>query len=292
MQDLVFHSKPRVYGFIYLSLIPLFGLVFYFLPETIGKEVSLIESFYFSAVTITTLGYGDISPIDDLGRVIAATESVLGITLIGLFLNALSRVRGENSRNEEIMKEEKAYRESEVAKLNGFYNLIKPLAGKYKLSVVQVTSPIKSRTQEYNPYFTLNDMMDLYKPSMLLTQNHNEPAIKYYFSSLTLLGNEITDLIKSVDLRLFPELEKYCLSFVDGVHSFDFSDAILGAVNSNLGGKKVTDFVSEVLEKHEGEVEFKPSNMINGYVALYHQIKLHMGLLELIDKEIDNIIKS
>ena len=39
MQDLVFHSKPKVYGFIYLLLIPLFGLVFYFLPETIGKEI-------------------------------------------------------------------------------------------------------------------------------------------------------------------------------------------------------------------------------------------------------------
>lgn len=220
MQDLVFHSKPRVYGLVYLSLMPLFGLVFYFLPETIGREVSLIESFYFSTVTITTLGYGDISPIDDLGRVIAATESVLGITLIGLFLNALSRVRGESSRNEETLKEEKAYRESEIAKLNGFYNLIKPLAVKYKSSVVQITSPIKSRMQEYNPDFTLNDMMDLYKPSMLLTQNHHEPAVKYYFSSLIPLGNEISDLIKSVDLRLFPELEKYCLSFIGGcIHS-------------------------------------------------------------------------
>ena len=101
MQDLLFHSKPKVYGLTYLSLIPVFGLVFFFLPETTGNKISLIESLYFSAVTITTLGYGDILPTNDLGRVIAATESVLGITLIGLFLNALSRVRGETSRNEE-----------------------------------------------------------------------------------------------------------------------------------------------------------------------------------------------
>jgi hypothetical protein len=292
MQDLVFHSKPKVYGFIYLLLIPLFGLIFYFLPETIGKEVTLIESLYFSTVTITTLGYGDISPTNDLGRVIAASESLLGITLIGLFLNALSRVRGETSRNEEILKEEATYREGEIAKLNGFYNLIRPLAGKHKLSVVQVTSPLKSRTQEYNPDFTLNDMMDLYKPSMLMTQNHHEPAVKYYFSSLIPLNSEISDLIKNVDLRLFPELEKHCLSFVGAVHSFDFSDAILGAVTTNLGDKKMTEFASEMLEKHEGEVKFQPSNMINGYVALYHQIKLHMGLLDLIDKEISSVVRS
>ncbi len=292
MQDLIFHSKPKVYGSIYLLLIPLFGLVFYFLPETICQEITLIESFYFSTVTITTLGYGDISPTNDLGRVIAASESVLGITLIGLFLNALSRVRGETSRNEEVEKEKNAYREGEIAKLNGFYNLIRPLAEKYKLSVVQITNPIKSRTQEYSPDFTLNDMMDLYRPSRLMTQNHHEPAVKYYFSSLTALNSEVSDLIKNVDLRLFPKLERHCLSFVGAVHSFDFSDAILGAVTSTLGDKKMTDFVSEMLEKHEGEVKFVQSNIINGYVALYHQIKLQMELLELIDNEISEIVKS
>jgi hypothetical protein len=47
--------------------------------------------FYFSAVTITTLGYGDVVPITPLARFFVAFESILGIVLIGLFLNALSR---------------------------------------------------------------------------------------------------------------------------------------------------------------------------------------------------------
>lgn len=47
--------------------------------------------FYFSAVTITTLGYGDIVPISDHARMLVATESILGIILIGLFFNALTR---------------------------------------------------------------------------------------------------------------------------------------------------------------------------------------------------------
>lgn len=292
MQDLVFHSKPKVYGTIYLLLIPIFGAVFYTLPQTIGESKTLIECLYFSAVTITTLGYGDISPINDLGRVIAASESVLGITLIGLFLNSLSRVRSETTRSEEIEKEQKTYRENEIAKLNGFYNLIRPFAGKYKASVIQITSPLQSRKQEYNSDFLLSDMKDLYKPSMLLTRNHNTPAVNYYFLDLNSLNSEVSDLIKNVDLRLFPELEKHCLSFVEGTHSFDFSDSILGAVSGRLGPKKMIDFVSEMLEKHEGEVEFLESNMINGYVALYHQIKLNMGLLERIDIEITAIIKS
>lgn len=99
MLNSIFHLEPKIYGLIYFLLIPCFGIIFFFLPETIWKEISLIESMYFSTVTITTLGYGDISPKNDFGRLITATESVLVIILIGLFLNAISRVRGETSRN-------------------------------------------------------------------------------------------------------------------------------------------------------------------------------------------------
>ena len=50
---------------------------------------------YFSAVTQTTLGYGDIVPISDRTRLAVALQTVLGIVMIGLFLNSLSS--GTNS---------------------------------------------------------------------------------------------------------------------------------------------------------------------------------------------------
>lgn len=51
---------------------------------------SFSRMFYFSAVTITTLGYGDIVPISNTSRILVSLESILGIVLIGLFLNSLS----------------------------------------------------------------------------------------------------------------------------------------------------------------------------------------------------------
>jgi Ion channel len=45
---------------------------------------------YFSAITITTVGYGDILPITPLARALVASEAVIGVVLIGLFLNALA----------------------------------------------------------------------------------------------------------------------------------------------------------------------------------------------------------
>ncbi len=44
---------------------------------------------YLSAVTITTLGFGDIVPLTTYARLCIATEAVLGIVVIGLFLNSL-----------------------------------------------------------------------------------------------------------------------------------------------------------------------------------------------------------
>ncbi len=52
---------------------------------------SYARMLYFSAITITTLGYGDIVPLTDLTRLLVALESVLGLLLIGLFLNSLFR---------------------------------------------------------------------------------------------------------------------------------------------------------------------------------------------------------
>lgn len=289
MQNFLFHSKPKVYGFIYLGLIPLYAIVFFVFPSTIVNNHSFVEYLYFSVVTITTLGYGDILPKDDIGRMIAASESLFGIIFIGLFLNALSRVRSETTRMEEIEKEEKSYKASQFAKLNGYYNLIFPLIGKYKLSVIQITSPLINRSEEYNPDFTLNDMKDLYGPSLIMTQDFHEPAVKYYFESLNKLSVELSDLVKTVDLRLFPDLEKHCLSFLQAGHSFDYSGSILSFKTAMLGDRPVKDVVKEMLDKHEGEVKFLQANMINGYVALYYQIKLQMELVDLIHNDVESV---
>lgn len=50
---------------------------------------------YFSAVTITTVGFGDITPITPWARKWTAIEAVSGIVVIGLFLNSLFQRRDE-----------------------------------------------------------------------------------------------------------------------------------------------------------------------------------------------------
>lgn len=60
-----------------------------------GKPASFLDNYwrmlYCSSITITTLGYGDIVPITNKARTLISLESILGVVVIGLFLNALSK---------------------------------------------------------------------------------------------------------------------------------------------------------------------------------------------------------
>jgi hypothetical protein len=49
-----------------------------------------LRMLYFSAIVITTVGFGDIVPISNTSRAAVAAEAVLGIVLAGLFLNAVA----------------------------------------------------------------------------------------------------------------------------------------------------------------------------------------------------------
>jgi hypothetical protein len=53
------------------------------------EQNSYLRMLYFSAVTITTLGYGDIVPVTSTARGVVTIEIIMGPLLFGLFLNSL-----------------------------------------------------------------------------------------------------------------------------------------------------------------------------------------------------------
>ena len=52
---------------------------------------TVIDSFYFSMITLTTLGFGDITPTTELGRAIVAIEGAFGLVLFALFASMMFR---------------------------------------------------------------------------------------------------------------------------------------------------------------------------------------------------------
>jgi uncharacterized protein YjbI with pentapeptide repeats len=87
-------AKPFLYAIILASL---FGVLYSFdmflewgLMDYSGSAQSWITPFYYSIVTYTTLGFGDITPQHWLGEIIVVAEVVLGYTTLGLLLAILA----------------------------------------------------------------------------------------------------------------------------------------------------------------------------------------------------------
>lgn len=54
-----------------------------------GIDGNVSRMLYLSMVTITTLGYGDIVPITDEARILIGLESLIGVIIMGLTVNAI-----------------------------------------------------------------------------------------------------------------------------------------------------------------------------------------------------------
>ena len=75
-------SLKKIGGALFILLfIILFGGVIYSYIE----NWSLLDGIYFSAVTVSTLGYGDLVPKTDLGKIFTIIYSLSGIA-IGLYI--------------------------------------------------------------------------------------------------------------------------------------------------------------------------------------------------------------
>jgi len=60
-------------------------------PAGVPLDGHFQRMLYLSAVTVTTLGYGDIVPLTTTTRLLVASEAVFGVVIAGLFLNAVAR---------------------------------------------------------------------------------------------------------------------------------------------------------------------------------------------------------
>ncbi len=86
--------RRLIYLGISTSLILLSGTVVYHFTE--GWH--WLDAFYFSAITLTTVGYGDFSPATDFGKVFTVFYILIGIGLIFAFIDALFVQRTERAR--------------------------------------------------------------------------------------------------------------------------------------------------------------------------------------------------
>jgi voltage-gated potassium channel len=76
--------KISIFLLFVLTIVVIMGSVMYLIEGSSNGFTSIPQSIYWAIVTITTVGYGDISPVTTLGKVIASLIMLLGYGLIAV----------------------------------------------------------------------------------------------------------------------------------------------------------------------------------------------------------------
>ena len=76
--------KITVFLFVVLTLVVIFGSLMYIIEDPESGFTSIPRSVYWAIVTLTTVGYGDISPQTGLGQTLAALIMIIGYGIIAV----------------------------------------------------------------------------------------------------------------------------------------------------------------------------------------------------------------
>ena len=91
--------KIGVFLFAVVILCIIFGTIMYLIEGESNGFTSIPKGIYWSIVTLTTVGYGDIAPVTPLGRFIAAIIMIMGYGIIAVPTGIVSSEMTNQQRN-------------------------------------------------------------------------------------------------------------------------------------------------------------------------------------------------
>lgn len=100
------HAKISVFLYTVILLVVIFGSLIYVIEGAENGFTSIPKSIYWAIVTLTTVGYGDISPQSPLGQFIASCIMIMGYGLIavptGIYSAEITRQAISEHRTKEV----------------------------------------------------------------------------------------------------------------------------------------------------------------------------------------------
>ncbi len=190
----------KKFEFVFLGYLLLFvpflvGSLFYLVENENNKNISsYLDAVYWAMVTITTVGYGDIAPVTDIGKIIAIFSIIFGVAMISfttsIMVTAFSE-RFDELRNIGSMKQ--IHSMKNVVLINGYGHLGKTIAKrlekdkKYKPAIIEIDSDKVSMAQNDGFYVIHADGSDA---AMIEELSKGENIV----SMLTLRSNDIDNI--------------------------------------------------------------------------------------------------
>tara|TARA_B100000902_G_scaffold119129_1_gene119560 strand:- start:46 stop:873 length:828 start_codon:yes stop_codon:yes gene_type:complete len=133
MQIALRSSRPKIIVFIlYISLVVVvLGTLMYIVEGQKNGFESIADSIYWSVVTLTTVGYGDVVPVTALGKTISVLIMLLGYAIIAVPTGIVSAEFAKNDQEQLRNQEEMMEKENQIiSKENEILNKLTSLERK------------------------------------------------------------------------------------------------------------------------------------------------------------------
>ena len=187
------------------------------------------------------------------------------------------------------MQDEKQAQLEEVALIKRYDRFMTVLINRYLMYFHCVTTPINKRKNE-NPLeikndFIFEDMCDLYEQSLYTCEGIFEPSIVLFYKAEEKLRNYIIDMVENIDFKYNEELLQILMRFVESSIEYDMRGAILGNINTQSGGEKLTKTISKYINDssqqwvEKGKRGELSANIMLPYIQLYQVLKIETDLL-------------
>lgn len=283
----VSNIRPIVWIAIYVAITPIFAFIYWNLPDgqfrlPDGGTTDFGSWLYYSIVTITTLGFGDYTPMGGWAQCVTAIEVMCGLIFLGFFLNAVGSMKSEIDVASEVEKQkrlkEAADKETLLKIIPGLLNTIDT----FLAYCYAVTTPISKRGKDeeasYNPSFTFADMSDFCKPSGLPMDSTRLPAAERLMRSASRLSMALDSLQNRLDLRQWPDILEDSFSFVADYQMFASEDEFTHHGSSDMDNQDVeknsckSSTLSSAIAGYKGNPHDAPVNL-QPIAELYYFIK-------------------
>jgi len=109
-----------------ILVIGISGIGIYLIESTHEEAqiTTLIDAFWWVSATVTTVGYGDVVPVTEAGRLMGIVLMFVGISIIGTFISVLgARLVGSRLKKQETLESSTKY--LIIKKINDIENLEK-----------------------------------------------------------------------------------------------------------------------------------------------------------------------
>lgn len=291
--------SPILYALVYFIITLLSTFLMYYCRifelSTSIKDVELnsfFTSLYFSFITITTLGYGDILPANLATRVLVMFLSFSGVLLTGLFLNSLAYRISLLTQESDKKKFEIEKKQTDIKKFLDITPILFQNFGDFisiTYCLISQQNQRKSSTdveKVMNLDFKLNDFKDMYKPSLLRKYSFYKSSIEVFYPIHDRLNQNLEDFLKLGYLNFEKDLMDKVIRYLAVSNELDSREHILKIVENKNEQEMVVTLLTEAKEPFK--ITEIP-NVKDSYIQLYFQVQLTITLIKEIEQCIHKV---